>query len=340
MASSASDPVADAVPLKTAINAVLGDKYTIASSRRVVDLKELGKTLLGAIDKESLAIQTLSAELSCALRDILQTTVKYRSLETKRGNLWAAFHQLSISQIPKIWNKCFVSLEIQVKDTLLQQSVSQKLFEMLLVENISQTSMNSDHSTSKRSDHDQFGKDELNVLRYACGYVPHTLLKRYEKRSDCKYANFIECLRYMAVQCDQTDHDMLQYTKEWMDKVDRGGLFPLNDSTYLFFLSIEKVVRHVLPNHMTQPLNSVESFQKSVIQTITKDEVVQGRWTLLSQCIDSEEDAIELLKEIVTLWVTVRGFSITATWMEVYKKRSKRKIKKRMGLRKGLNQSS
>jgi hypothetical protein len=34
-------------------------------------------------------------------------------------------------------------------------------------------------------------------------------------------------------------------------------------------------------------------------------------------------DALELLEEIVTLWVTVRGFAITATWMEIYKAATK-----------------
>ena len=43
---------------------------------------------------------------------------------------------------------------------------------------------------------------------------------------------------------------------------------------------------------------------------------VQWNWTLLSQCIESEDNAIELLCEIVKLWVTIRGFSL-ATWLKV-----------------------
>ena len=48
----------------------------------------------------------------------------------------------------------------------------------------------------------------------------------------------------------------------------------------------------------------------------------------------------QLLREIVTLWVTVRGFSITAMWMEVYKKVCQTITTKRAGLRKELRQSS
>ena len=60
---------------------------------------------------------------------------------------------------------------------------------------------------------------------------------------------------------------------------------------------------------------------------------------LISECIDCEEDAIELLQEVVTLWITVRRFSITATWMETYKKKSKKTTKKTPALRKGLHRS-
>lgn len=42
-------------------------------------------------------------------------------------------------------------------------------------------------------------------------------------------------------------------------------------------------------------------------------------WTLISHCIDCEEDAVELLREVVALWVTIRGFSIAALSMKTYK---------------------
>ena len=76
-----------------------------------------------------------------------------------------------------------------------------------------------------------------------------------------------------------------------------------------------------------------------MIDKIAQNEEVKWKWTIISQCINSD-DAIELLREIVTLWVTVRGFSITAMWMEVYKKVCQTITTKRAGLRKELRQSS
>ena len=67
-----------------------------------------------------------------------------------------------------------------------------------------------------------------------------------------------------------------------------------------------------------------------------KNDEVQWRWNLLSQCIDCDEESKELLTEIVQLWVTVRGFSMTAGWLENYKMQSKTTTAKKPSLRKGL----
>lgn len=60
---------------------------------------------------------------------------------------------------------------------------------------------------------------------------PHALLRRYEKCCSSKYTKFVECLGEMALQCEGTNDDFL---KEWINRVDCGGLFPLNDVTYIF----------------------------------------------------------------------------------------------------------
>lgn len=80
-------------------------------------------------------------------------------------------------------------------------------------------------------------KDELNALQFACGYIPQALLKRYEKCTGSKFDKFIECLWDMMVHNERDRENLLDYTKEWIDKINRGGHFPLNDITYEFFVS-------------------------------------------------------------------------------------------------------
>ncbi len=66
-------------------------------------------------------------------------------------------------------------------------------------------------------------KDELNVLQYVGGFVPHALLESHSRK-------YFECLGDMSVGSGSSD--FLEYTKEWMSRVNRGGLFPLNNQTF------------------------------------------------------------------------------------------------------------
>ena len=56
---------------------------------------------------------------------------------------------------------------------------------------------------------------------------------------------------------------------------------------------------------------------------MSSDELVQFYWTLLSVDIESEEEAVKLLKEVIGLWLTIRGFSIAGTLMEQYREANK-----------------
>ena len=76
---------------------------------------------------------------------------------------------------------------------------------------------------------------------------------------------------------------------------------------------------------------------KEVTKAVIDDDEVQFKWTLLSTVIESTEEAQQLLQEIVQLWITVRGYSIAASWMETYKQVTKQTKQKSTGLRKHLS---
>ena len=132
---------------------------------------------------------------------------------------------------------------------------------------------------------------------------------RQGQKAEC----FVECLGNMAVVSDDS-HDFLSYTKSWFYKVNRGGLFPLNDETFMFFIEIEKMVRVLLHRHITE--SDSRKDVEYVIKEILKSDDVQFHWALIALNIESDEEMQELLHEIVRMWVTIRGFSVAAVWME------------------------
>ena len=200
-----------------------------------------------------------------------------------------------------------------------------KVFRMVLKEHFTS------NSEPKRSPMVVLTSDELNAMRYACGFVPHSLLKKYEAGRIKRSEQCIECLGNMAVAGDSDDFHA--YSRHWIDLVNRGGLFPLNDQAFSFFAEVERKVRSILPYIVL----SQESCKEETIQHILTDDDIQWEWCLISQDIDCYKESNEVLKDIVELWVTIRGFSLAASWLEAYKKQEGKTTKKSTGLRKGLS---
>ena len=46
------------------------------------------------------------------------------------------------------------------------------------------------------------------------------------------------------------------------------------------------------------------------------------QWCMLTADVDDTESAV-VLGMLVKLWITVRGFSFTSAWLELYKQRKK-----------------
>lgn len=93
-------------------------------------------------------------------------------------------------------------------------------------------------------------------------------------------------------------------------------------------LEIEKNLRVYLTRHVLATGTDKESFTQDVLLKVNEDDDVQFYWALLSQVIEDPHDSEELLNAIIKLWVTVRGFSLTASWMESYKRNNKTILQK------------
>ncbi len=122
------------------------------------------------------------------------------------------------------------------------------------------------------------------------------------------------------------------YTEEWVKTVDRGGLFPVDQRTFVFFRAVELKTQQCLPTHLS---GCSESTTEDVVQHIFDDTDVQFFWSMVVVDIEEEQDAFKLLRTIIQLWIAMRGFALTSAWMEAYKRTHKKSTKRSKGLRKG-----
>ena len=142
-------------------------------------------------------------------------------------------------------------------------------------------------------------REEENIVRCASGYVPYSLMKKYEKNEKNvteKSASFVECLSSMAINGEEGS--FLEYTTEWVSEVNRGGLFEVNDTIFALFQEIELCIRDKLTSVLAS--STTQSDQKDkLIKAAHEDIDVQFYWSLLSSDLETSNLAEELLRDII-----------------------------------------
>ena len=222
--------------------------------------------------------------------------------------------------------------------SFIQQRVNQKLYESLLSRSLPPLS-----SSSQPQPRTILSEEELNIVRYAAGYVPHKLLKKHNKSDSVKSVNFAKCLIKMAISGDETN--LLQYTVTWTKLINRGNLFEISDSTFLFFQQVELLVQNklqfALQSSTQHHINDVK-VKDDIFHSVLQAENAQLYWSILSADICKQEHCDEFLREIVDtcMWIAIRGHSIAGAWLQIYKqcKHKCKTTKKQKSLRTSLKQ--
>ena len=113
------------------------------------------------------------------------------------------------------------------------------------------------------------------------------------------------------------EQSFLNYTLEWTQKVDRGGLFYINNSAYLFYKEVEICTQVYLVPHLH---TATQDDRKAlIIRSVVKEDQIQHQWSMLTVDITDEEDGEELLSHVVETWITIRGLAVVSHWLEQYK---------------------
>ena len=93
---------------------------------------------------------------------------------------------------------------------------------------------------------------EEKVLRYVAGFIPFSIGKKYRNRNSTVSQAIMMLLEsWKAVDDDRNcAPSFLDYTNSWCDKINRGGLFLVNDEFYIFIRRIEDVARTVFNKNL------------------------------------------------------------------------------------------
>ena len=109
---------------------------------------------------------------------------------------------------------------------------------------------------------------------------------------------------------------LYEYTREWFDQVNRGGLIEVTDDFFLFIKLIELECRKVL-NINFLITYSGQDIRDQLCSKITNSELLQRDWDLLTKDLNNRKLCDKLFHRIVAKWVNIRISAFVKTWMQI-----------------------
>ena len=159
------------------------------------------------------------------------------------------------------------------------------------------------------------------ALRYTAGFILMKLRKRYLRRkpTSCTEA-YIALIETLREDPSTTETDsLLDYTRDLVLNADRGGLFRIDDRTFVLFRTMECLVDGVLKKRNIRDISSV-NIGKHLNDIIVENTDVQMQWDNISTTLGSDVAKEALLQAIITNWVQLRVKSFCSAYMYVKKK--------------------
>ena len=179
--------------VRACVSSVLTDSTFGGHSQRSKEALEQVQQLLGKISEERNldSYDDFSQKLMEALEKAYSTASSTSG--RLREQLWRRFHDIRLTELCVIWNQFLDALKFNL-DPLVQQYVNQELFS-----NVIKSHCDSHSICTAATKAASMTKEEENIVRYASGYVPYSLMKKHERSLTEKSALYVECLSSMAV---------------------------------------------------------------------------------------------------------------------------------------------
>ena len=186
------------------------------------------------------------------------------------------------------------------------------------------------HTTTSTAVAQELTQVESNAIRYMAGYVAVKLLKKYRRTYKnekvlFKHKLFVQTLEKMRAYQQPGDPDtVLEYSTLWIELIDRGGLYEINDDVFRLFESIEMVVRRHLN---TTTFDHTVDINCAICDDVFKSKNIMDLWEDIASVFPPryEQYSIELLTHILNLWTSIRGHSFAKGWSMNFERKYKQK---------------
>ena len=162
---------------------------------------------------------------------------------------------------------------------------------------------------------------EENTLRYVSGYIRCSLRQKYLKLKDGVTSRAIlSVIEFLCVDPASSSKTFLQYTKEWKEKNNRGGLINVTDEFYVFIRHVEMSARNILNTNVMKKYGG-ENMQNLLMSEFNKNNLIDLYWGSITSRMGKENLKNTLKSEVLKKCVKIGGNVFVRAWVDTAKKR-------------------
>ncbi|XP_071952175.1 uncharacterized protein [Antedon mediterranea] len=223
------------------------------------------------------------------------------------------FHTFRINENS---NQFLGLVDCDIAANFLFQMASEAIVEELLLRQIGPY----ENAAANEPPQVEVTKEEQQTLRYMAGYIPHKLLRFYRRFPNNNLANLsIDVLRKLEIEDNNDKMSFLDYSKDWITKINRGGLFKINNDSFLFFRRLECEVKPILSSTKITELCGLNL--KDKLTSALDSPVIKLAWERLIGDNVNEVVVSTLFNKVIGCYIDIRCKAFTTVYMMERKKK-------------------
>ena len=167
--------------------------------------------------------------------------------------------------------------------------------------------------------------EEQEILSYVAGYLVFSLKRKYKRIQESGSSKAVavaalQLLTSLEIRGGRSieSKTFLDFTRKWMEKVNRGGLVQVNDAMFIFVRTIENVVRSVLNVNLMRTYKG-EDLRDVLEKELNKSVLIDVYWEAMSRAMPNKELGDCLKTQFIAKWVDIRARSFVNTYVQIVK---------------------
>jgi len=159
---------------------------------------------------------------------------------------------------------------------------------------------------------------EENTVRYVAGYIPFSLFHKFTNMKVTESTKAALSIIKSWSNVNGDEKTFLEYTKEWLEEVNRGGLCFVSDDFYIFIRHVEMCARKVLNTKMLKQYGG-ENIRSLILDELNKSTMLDKTWNSVTNRVENKQLKSKLRNEVFVKWINIRGNAFVKSWVDMVK---------------------